>query len=169
MEEVKELLKQSGNQQQQQNGSNQETALDENVVAERVIETLSKKQAEEQMQNNWAQVEARVKEEFGSDATAINEKMKQIASENGMSVSDMKETARKSPKAFYRLAGLEGQQQTQRTQSPQPTHGSMQAPNNNNEKDLDYYHRLMRENWREYMKPHNQREYRKLLLEQNKN
>lgn len=165
-EELTKLLEQSGNQQAQSGGSNQETALDENTVAEKVIQTLSKREAEEQMNKNWAQVESRVMETFGNDAKSINEKMKQIAEDNGMSVSDMKETARKSPKAFYKLAGLEGGQQ--RPQSPQPSRGSVQNVDyENSQKDLAYYNNLMRTNWREYMKPHNQREYRKLLLEQN--
>lgn len=165
-EELTKLLEQSGKQQAQHSGSNQETALDENMVAEKVIETLSKREAEEQMNKNWAQVESRVMETFGNDAKSINEKMRQIAEDNGMSVLDMKETARKSPKAFYKLAGLDGGQQ--RVQSPQPTRGSVQNVNyENTQKDLAYYNNLMRTNWREYMKPHNQREYRKLLLEQN--
>lgn len=166
-EELTKLLEQSGNQQAQPGVNNQETALDENTVAEKVIETLSKREAEEQMNKNWTQVESRVKEVFGEDANSINEKMRQIAEDNGMSVSDMKETARKSPKAFYKLAGLEGG--VQRPQSPQPSRGSVSNVDyEHSQKDLAYYNNLMRTNWREYMKPHNQREYRKLLLEQNK-
>lgn len=165
-EELTKLLEQSGNQ-AQSGGSNQETALDENTVAEKVIETLSKREAEEQMNKNWTEVESRVKQTFGEDANSINEKMRQIAQENGMSVSDMKETARKSPKAFYKLAGIEGA--TQRPQSPQPTRSSVQGVDyETSNKDLAYYNNLMRTNWREYMKPENQRAYRKLLLEQNK-
>ena len=165
MEEITKLLEQGG--QQQTSGSNQETVLDENAVAEKVINTLSQRDAEKQMNNNWAEVEARVKQEFGT-SDAINEKMQQYAKENGLSVADMKETARKSPQAFYKLVGLNGGQQ-QRQQSPQPTRGSVQGVDyGDNNKNLDYYHNLMRTNWNEYMKPHNQKEYRKLLLEQNK-
>lgn len=164
-EELTKLLEQSGNQ-AQSGGSNQETALDENTVAEKVIETLSKREAEDQMNKNWAEVESRVKQTFGEDANSINEKMRQIAQENGMSVSDMKETARKSPKAFYKLAGIESGSQ-QRVQSPQPSRGSVQGVDyETSNKDLAYYNNLMRTNWREYMKPENQRAYRKLLLEQ---
>lgn len=164
-EELTKLLEQSGKA-TQPNGSNQETALDENMVAEKVIETLSKREAEQRMEQNWNEVQSRVMQEFGNDAKSINEKMKQLAQDNGMSVADMKETARKSPKAFYKLAGLEGGQQRQ--QSPQPSKSSVQGVDyDTNKRDLDYFNNLMRTNWNEYMKPHNQREYRKLLLEQN--
>lgn len=165
-EELTKLLEQSGTQ-QQHSVNNQDTALDENKFAEKVIETLSKRDAEQRMNDNWQSVESRVMQEFGNDAQSVNEKMKQFAQENGMSVSDMKETARKSPKAFYKLVGLEGGQQRQ--QSAQPSRSSFQGIDYaTSDKNLDYYNNLMRTNWREYMKPHNQKEYRKLLLEQNK-
>lgn len=166
-EDLTKLLEQSGRT-QQPNGSNQDTNLDENTVAERVIETLSKREAEDRMNANWAQVQERVMSEFGNDANSVNEKMKQLAQENGMSVADMKETARKSPTAFYKLAGL-GTAENKRPQSPQPSKGSVQGVDyENGNRDLNYFNNLMRTNWNEYMKPHNQREYRKLLLEQNK-
>jgi len=166
-EELTKLLEQSGNQQAQPGVNNQDTALDENTVAEKVIETLSKREAEQQMEQNFNQVLGRIKEQFGDDNNVINEKMRQYAADNGMTVADMQETARKSPKAFYKLVGLEGGQQRQ--QSPQPSRGSVSNVDyETTQKDINYYNNLMRTNWREYMKPHNQREYRKLLLEQNK-
>ena len=166
-EDLTKLLEQSGKTQAQPDVNNQDTALDENTVAEKVIQTLSKREAEQQREHNFNEALARVKQQFGDDNNVINEKMRQFAADNGMTVADMQETARKSPKAFYKLVGLEGT--TQRPQSPQPTRSSVQGVDyETSNKDINYFNNLMRTNWREYMKPENQRQYRKLLLEQNK-
>lgn len=154
MEKISEVLNKSG---QEQDVSNQDTNLDEDALVGKVIENLSKQEAEQRMEQNWNTVVSTVEEQFGKQY--VNEKVKEAAEANGLSVSDMKETARKSPQAFYKLMGLEGT--TSRT--PQPTRSSVAAPQETNEKDFAYYSRLMRENPREYWKPETQREFRKLF------
>jgi len=154
MESISEVLKKSG---KEQDVSNQDTNLDEDALVGKVIENLSKQKAEEQMQANWNTVVATVEEKFGKQY--VNEKVKEAAAANGLSVSDMKETARKSPQAFYKLMNLDGQQRV----TPQPTRSNAAAPDFNNEKDFAYYSRLMRENPREYWKAETQREFRKLF------
>lgn len=158
MEQISEVLNKSG---QEQDVSNQDTNLDEDALVGKVIENLSKQEAEKRMEANWNTVVSTVEDKFGKQY--VNEKVKQAADANGLSVSDMKETARKSPQAFYKLMGLDG---TTRN-SPQPTRSSMAPPEDNNEKDFAYYSRLMRENPREYWKPDTQREFRKLFQKQN--
>lgn len=155
METISEVLKKSG---KEQDVSNQATDLDEDALVGKVIENLSKQKAKEAMDSNWETVVSKVEEQFGKQY--VNEKVKEAADLNGLSVSDMKETARKSPQAFYKLMNLDG---TQRT-VPQPTRSNMAAPaTNNNERDFSYYSRLMRENPREYWKADTQREFRKLF------
>lgn len=156
MEKISEVLNKSG---QEQDVSNQDTNLDEDALVGKVIENLSKQEAEKRMEANWNSVVSKVEEQFGKQH--VNEKVKEAARINGLSVSDMKETARKSPQAFYKLMGLESGQQQRG--APQPTRSNMAAPETNNEKDFAYYSRLMRENPREYWKADTQRDFRKLF------
>lgn len=160
METISEALK--GN---RQDVSNQDTSLDENALVGKVIENLNKKQVEAQYQENYSKVLSRLDNEFGT--ANIEAKVAEAAQANGLSINDMVETARKSPTAFYKLVGLQGQQSAQ---TPTPTHGSQMTPRDNSGvKDHAYYSNLMRTNPREYWKPETQREYRKLILNKDSN
>lgn len=159
MEDISEVLSNKG---QEQAVSNQDTGLDENELVGKVIESLNQRQTEAARDENFDTVVNTLTEQFGKDN--VNSKVQQYAQELGMSVDDMKETARKSPQAFYRLTGIESTK-SQAPQSPQPTHSNVnsQAMPNTGEKDHSYYMHLMRNNPREFWKPEVQREYRKLF------
>jgi len=159
---IEEVLSSKG--QQQDVGTQEKTGLDEDALVGKVIENLNKKQAEEQYQKNFNSVVERLKEEFGEQN--IEAKVQEAAAANGFSVEDMKVTARKSPKAFFKLVGLEG---GNRPVTPTPMRGSQTAPQEQEEKDFAYYARLMRENPREYWKPEVQREFRKLFTKKENN
>lgn len=154
MEKISEVL----NKGQQQDVSNQDTGLDEDELVGKVIANLSQREKEQKMESNYTTVVSTLSDKFGSDR--VNEKVKQAAEANGLTVEDMINTAKKSPQAFYKLVGVEASQQS----FSQPTRSTVQAPSDNQEKDLAYYSRLMRENPREYFKPETQREFRKLFI-----
>lgn len=162
LSQIEEVLNKQG---QQQDVGNQDTGLDEDALVGKVIENLNSRQAEERMQSNYQSVVQRMETEFGRQH--IEEKVAEAAQANGLSVDDMRETARKSPQAFYKLLGLEVNQQ-QRPATPTPMRGSAQPPQETGEKDAAYYARLMRENPREYWKPETQREFRKLFTQPKK-
>ena len=147
------------NKRNEQDVGNQETTgLDEDALVGKVIENLDKKQAEQAQAQNYNQVLSRLSNEYGEH---IEDKVSEAAQANGLSVEDMRNTARKSPKAFYRLMGLEAGPQRQTT--PPPTRGSQTPPQDNQTKDFAYYSNLMRTNPREYWKPETQREFRRLF------
>lgn len=156
MEEISEVLKGK-----EQDVSSQVTSLDENALVGKVIDSLNKKEQEALYQNNFDNVLSRLTEEFGS--AHIEDKVAEAARANGLSVNDMKETARKSPTAFYNLVGLKNKDN--RSFTPSPTHGTTTPPPESGQKDLEYYSTMLRTNPKEYWKPANQREYRKLILE----
>lgn len=143
---------------QEQDVNSQVTSLDEDELVGKVIDNLNKKQTEQKMESNYNSVVDRLSNEFGEQH--IESKVQEAAQQNGLSVKDMVETARKSPQAFYKLMGLE---QRTNIQTPSPTRSTITAPIDTNEKDFAYYSRLMRENPREYFKPETQREFRKLF------
>lgn len=154
METIQEVL----NKGKEQAAQAQDTGLDEDALVGKVIENLSKREQEQKMESNYNTVVENLKEQYGSH---VNDKVQAAAAANGLSVSYMLDTAKRSPQAFYKLMGLEG---TKQTSYQQPTRGTVQAPQENNERDLAYYSRLMRENPREYWKADTQREFRKLFV-----
>lgn len=156
LDQINEVLDRS-----EQDVNSQDTSLDEDALVGKVIDNLNKKQTEQKMQQNYETVLQRLNNEFGEQH--IEAKVQEAAQTNGLSVSDMLETARKSPQAFYKLVGLEGQRQVR---TPTPTHSSVTTPTETGEKDFAYYSRLMRDNPREYFKPETQREFRKLFQQQ---
>lgn len=161
LSKIEEVLKKQG--QETQDVSNQDTGLDEDALVGKVIENLNQKQTEQKMEQNYQTVLNRLKQEYGEQY--VEEKVAEVANANGLSIDDMVTTARKSPQAFYRIAGLATDNTQQRAGSPAPTRGSQTPPPNNNERDFAFYARLMRENPREYWKPETQREFRKLFAD----
>lgn len=160
MENISEVLKG-----REQDVNNQNTNLDESALVGKVIDNLNQRQTEEQYTSNYNSVLSRLDTEFGTEH--IEGKVAEAAQANGLSINDMVETARKSPKAFYNLIGLK--QGTQQVSSPAPTHGTQMPPQEEGTKDFAYYSNLMRTNPKEYWKPETQREYRKLFLKQDTN
>ena len=154
LSKIEEVLNNRNN---QQDVNSQDTSLDEDALVGKVIENLNKKETEQQMKANFEEARKRLQEEFGEH---VEDKVSQAAQANGVTYDDMVEMARKSPKAFYKLVGLEG---SSRQTTPAPMRGSQTPPQDNGEKDFAYYARLMRENPREYFKPEVQREFRKLF------
>jgi len=155
MEEISEVLKGK-----EQVVDNQNTNLDENALVGKVIDNLNQKQTQDLQDKNYTNVLSRLDQEFGS--AHIEEKVAQAAQANGLSIDDMRETARKSPTAFYNLVGLKGQTNT--AQNPAPTRGTVVPPQETLDKGFSYYSELMRTNPKEYWKADTQREYRKLFL-----
>lgn len=158
LSKIEEVLNKQG--QQQQVVDNQDTSLDEDALVGKVIENLNQKQTKEKMDANYNTVVSRLESEFGSQY--VEEKVSEAAKANGLSIDDMRETARKSPEAFYTLVGLKNQG-GQRPTSPAPTRGSQTPPQDTGEKDFAYYANLMRTNPREYWKAETQKEFRKLF------
>lgn len=155
LSQIEEVLNNRNN---QQDVSNQETSLDEDALVGKVIENLNKKETEQLMKANFEEAKKRLQEEFGEH---VEDKVSQAAQANGIAYDDMVEMAKKSPKAFYKLVGLEG---SNRQTTPAPMRGSQTPPQDSGDKDFAYYARLMRENPREYFKPEVQREFRKLFI-----
>lgn len=156
---IEEVLKNKG---QQQDVNNQDTNLDEDALVGKVIENLNQKQTKQKMDENYNQAVSRLKNEFGEQH--VEEKVSEAAKANGLSITDMRETARKSPDAFYTLMGLKNQGGNRST-TPPPTRGSQLPPQETGEKDAAYFANLMRTNPREYWKPETQREFRKLFTD----
>lgn len=164
LSKIEEVLNKKG--QEQQVVDNQDTNLDEDALVGKVIENLNKAETKQKMDQNYNTVVARLESEFGSQY--VEEKVSEAAKANGLSIDDMRETARKSPDAFYTLVGLKSQG-TQRPTTPAPTRGSQQAPQETGVKDAAYFANLMRTNPREYWKAETQREFRKLFAHNQNN
>jgi len=155
LEAIKEVLTKGDS----KDASSQDTGLDEDALAEKIIANLSKREQEERLKANYDSVVNRLTEEFGQ--AHVNDKVKSAAEANGLSVSDMLDTAKRSPKAFYKLMGLEGGAQPT---FQQPTKPSNMGTTTHEKRDLAYFSQLMRTNPTEYWKPETQREFRKLFI-----
>lgn len=137
--------------------SNQHTAVDEDTLVGKVIESLSERETKKLQEENYNSVMNTLTEEYGSQY--VYDKVKSVADSNGLTITYMEQIAKQSPKAFYNLMGL-----NIKTSTPQPTHGKVITPTDNNEKGLDYYSKLRRESPLEFQKPEVQRAYRLAIL-----
>jgi hypothetical protein len=150
-------------QQQNQNASNQDTALDENALIERTLQAIATQKKQTKSETNFQAVAAELSKTFGADAA--DDKMRQVAEDNGLALVDMFDLARKSPAAVYKMAGLNVTQNV----TGQPTRSTYAGFNDNDNettaKDakLAEFSKLRRENPREYWKADTQKEFRKLF------
>lgn len=144
-----------------QDTSNQDTTLDESEIVGKVIESLNAKQTQQTYEQNFAQVQQALVEKYGSDH--VDAKVQEAAQANGMTFDSMVDLAKQSPAAFHRLMG-----DSQPTQSPTPTHGTVVAPTGTGEvRDKAFFAKMHRENPREFYKPEVQKEFRLLFTGNN--
>lgn len=110
-----------------------------------VSRKLSEQEATKRDTENFRQVQVKLQEQFGTNYANV---LKQRSEELGLSVEDINSLAKKSPKAFFRTLGLEGNNNqsgyinplssTQRTDTFQP-----QAEE---KRTWSYYKNLKKEN-----------------------
>jgi hypothetical protein len=146
-----------------QNGSTQDTALDENALINKTLEALDEKKREATAEENFNAVSAELTKQFGADA--VDGKVAQIAKNNGLSFDDIVDLAKKSPNAVYTMAGLKGIT----SPSTSPSRSSNIGFNNDDdgssarERKLAEFAKMRRENASLYWKPETQKEFRKLF------
>lgn len=155
METISQVLKDKS-----QGVDSQNTIIDEDALAGKVIKTIQQKESKKIQDANYDQVMGTLTEQFGSNN--VQGKVKEVAAAEGLTLDYMAEIARQSPNAFYKLMGLNGQQQHN---FAKPTHSTVSTPiNTNQEKNVDYYTKMRRENPAEFSRPEIQREYRLAIL-----
>lgn len=143
--------------------SNQDTTLDEDKLMSDLLEkfeTVQQTKSEEQKQQaNYNSVVDTLSKKFGTDK--VNDIINKAATDNRLSVEDMKSLAKKSPDAVYRMVGVKD------TVSFTPSHNqnvSYQEGEKNKEQVLAEFAKLRRENPKEYYKPETQRLFRQACL-----
>lgn len=150
LEEIKKALK------NEQGTVNQPTEIDENALVGKVIESLSERESKKSQEENYNKVMEQLTESYGPQN--VYSKVKAVADSNGLTLDYMEQIAKQSPTAFFNLMGKAT------AQTPQPTHGTITPPQENNETGLEYYSKLRRENPIEFQKPEVQRAYRLAIL-----
>lgn len=149
--------------QENQNESTQETALDENALINKTLEALDMKKRQATAEENFNSVAAELTKQFGADA--VDNKVAQIASDNGLSFDDIVDLAKKSPNAVYKMAGITGA----RTATPSPSRSTNIGFTNDDEgstareRKLAEYAKMRKENPSLYWQAETQKEFRKLF------
>lgn len=146
-----------------QHDSNQDTALDEDALINRLKASIATDNSQKTKQQNFDEVAGEFTKQFGADAA--DEKVRQLAADNSLTFDDIVELARKSPDAVYRMAGLNVNRNVQGTPS-RSTHVGF-----NNEDDgtsakaraLSDFAKMRKENPKQYWKADTQKEFRKLF------
>lgn len=82
--------------------TNTKSVISEKDIQSLVEKTLTEREKQQTVSQNISQVETQLGEMFGTEA---KEKLKEKASELGLSVNKLKEVASESPSAFFRLIG----------------------------------------------------------------
>jgi len=90
----------------------------------------------------------------GSEAKA-NEAIRQKANELGVTIDWMKETAMRSPQAFYTTMGINSGGQSTSTPAPNP---DVRMLNNSNVRNFEYFDKLRKENPKLYFNKDTQQE-----------
>jgi len=160
MSKIEEALERM---QENQNGSTQDTALDENALINKTLEALDNKKREATAEENFNAVSAELTKQFGADA--VDSKVTQLAQENGLSFNDIVDLARKSPNAVYKMAGLVGTQVRTGSPSQSSTIGFNNEDDGSSAKEraLAEFAKMRRDNPKLYWKAETQKEFRKLF------
>jgi len=133
---AKELLNQvkegEGNQNSQQTEQAKESepsnqAVDPNEIARQVREQLNKESQEKEKETNWNQVTSALTEAFGQK---VNDKVKEVAEENGFTIEEAVEFAKSKPKAFLRFFDLSKAKPTQRVPEYNSNSFNQRPPDN---------------------------------------
>jgi hypothetical protein len=146
-----------------QHDSNQDTALDEDALINRLKASLATDDQQKTAQQNFDEVAGEFTRRFGADAA--DEKVRQLAVDNSLSFDDIVDLARKSPNAVYKMAGLSVNNNIAGTASRSTHVGFNNEDEGSSSKDraMAEFAKLRRENPKEYWKPNVQKEFRKLF------
>ena len=139
-----------------------ETKVDESELIERIKEELRKDNENEVFRKNTEEVGAKLRQIFGDNVEAINSAMAEKAAEIGVSVQWLKDTAAKSPKAFFNITGLDSSKTTPPPPSPKPAL-NVSSPSLTSSQPQPgtkaWYDSLRKENLKEFLKPDVQLKY----------
>lgn len=156
---VNEALDRIGN---QRGNTQEQPSLDEDALVGKIEQRLTEKQKEQQRTQNFDAVQARLLKEYG-DAGKANASVEKAASESGLSTQALIDMAKESPKAFYKLVGVDAPQQQAPTGQPTRSNQLSDGSDTGVVKDRAYFARMRRENPRQYWKTSTQAEFRKLF------
>ena len=144
-----------------ESNSNQATALDEDTLKSTMRNVIAETTAEERAEANFKNVADMITRTYGSDKA--DETVRTVATENGLEYSDMVELARKSPEAFYRMAGINTTVANLSAPS-KGTHVGFNDDNKTKEQELSRYAQLRKEKPEDFYKPEVQKAFRDLCL-----
>lgn len=140
--------------------SNQDTTLDEEQLVSRVLGTIKHQTEEERREANFLEVSDKLTKKFG--AGNVDSVASKAAADAGLSLNDMFDMARKSPKAVYKMLGIAD---TQLPASPShSTNTGYEADVQTREQKLAAFSKLRRENPAEYYKAETQKAFREACL-----
>jgi hypothetical protein len=93
--------------------------VDPEELVTKVFDRMSDKQKEDEQTANFKLVAETLQKQFGNDT--VDAKVSELAKENGMSLEDVFNLAKNSPKAVYKLLGVSNTAAT----SPTPSQGNV--------------------------------------------
>ena len=144
-----------------ESNSNQATALDEDTLKSTMRNVIAETTAQEKAEANFRNVADMITRTYGSDKA--DETVRTVASENGLAYEDMVDLARKSPDAFFRMAGINKTVATLAAPS-KGTHVGFNDDNKTKEQELSRYAQLRKEKPEDFYKPEVQKAFRDLCL-----
>ncbi len=128
-----------------ENGNNQAPSLTVDEVAERVVAALEAKTTKKTQEENLAYVKNELVKNFGPEYPSV---IRQKANELGLDDTMATEMARKSPKAFFNLLGVNPA--PRQNVAPNPSVRT-QATSTGPERDFAYYEKIRKTDERKYM------------------
>lgn len=156
--QVKEILR------QQSPSESTPPALDESRLAEVVRQQLDSAKKEDVVKSNVLTVQENMVKRFG-DMSKATEFVQAKAKELGVSVQDLEQTAAKSPTAFYRLIGMDAQQQVNHSATMQQSSVNANMVLNTQPSLEDYYAEMRLKEPKKYFSPEVQQERYRLVSE----
>lgn len=166
MAEVEEKVQSMGTVEQalarmkEQQTSNQDTTLDEDKLVSKVLGSIEAKTLEESQTANFKEVSSKLTKLYGADK--VDETIDKVATENGLTRSDVADLAKKSPQAVYRMMGID-----QSSTSFTPSHSTNVGQNDDaksREQKLAEFSKLRKEDPKKYMSPEVQKAFRQVCL-----
>lgn len=123
------------------------SAFSEEDISSLIEKRVSEIEQTKQRQQNIESVDRVLREKFGDSAQRV---LASRAAELGMSMDEMKDIAASKPKAFMRLAGLDGTAPKADTGTFGNNVNTASTSSNANRRDWNYYQNLRRESKAKY-------------------
>lgn len=161
MDEILEMLKGQNKAPEQAGGREEPAPRESNTQTnpddlKALVESfVSEREARSMREQNIQSVDSELIKRFGNNAASV---VARQSSELGMTVDEAKELAATKPKAFFRLMGIDGQNQSASPTMRGSTVSSESRPSGGPVRDWNYYQDLRRKNKTQFYSPRIQKQ-----------